>query len=197
MTADSGRAAVDNANGWTSYASGMCLQWVRSKCWLLGSYFPDAITAWNGAEFKHPGDRTPPLGAPLFYRGGQYGHVVIARAEDMRSTDCTSTGRVSPAAIGWVEDHWGYTYLGWTGDLNGVRLPLTTDTNTGEDDMDLQDKMDEWSPADGTSPDKVTVGYTLRQARGYAEDGYQRVGKLQEQVEQLQADVRRILDKLG
>lgn len=196
MTAASGRAAVDRANTWTSYASGMCLQWVRDKAWGVGSYYGSAIDAWNGAADKHPGDRNPPLGAPLFYRGGQYGHVVIARADDQRGTDCTTTGRVSAAALSWPETAWGYAYLGWTGDLNGVDLPLGTDTNPEEDDMDLTDKMDEWSPADGTSKDQVTVGYTLRQARGYAEDGYQRVGKLAEEVSELRDDVRRILDKL-
>jgi hypothetical protein len=196
VVAESGRAAVDNANGYTAYDVGMCLQWVRGPCWGIGAYFGSAIDAWHGARDRHPGDRHPPVGAALFYRGGNYGHVVIAKpnAAGMRSTDCRSAGVVGDEAIGWIEQHWGYEYLGWTGDLNGVDLPLG---GAEDEEMELADKMDEWSPADGTSKDQVTVGYTLRQARGYAEDGYQRVGKLAEAVEALQADVREILRRLG
>lgn len=142
MTAPSGKAAVDRANGWSSYESGMCLKWVRGPCWDIGSYFGSAIEAWNGARYKHPGDRSAPVGAPLFYKGGSYGHVVICKPNDegMRSTDCTTTGDVSDAAITWVEKHWGYTYLGWIEDLNGVRLPLDLEG----DDMPYRD----WPQAD-------------------------------------------------
>lgn len=139
MTAASGKAAVDNANGYTSYDVGMCQQFVRGPCWEVGAYFGSAIEAWEGAALKHPGDRTPPVGAPLYYRGGQYGHTVIAKpnAAGMRSTDCPSSGRVSDEDIAWVERTWGYEYLGWTGDLNGVRLPL--DTGEDEDEMKPED----------------------------------------------------------
>jgi hypothetical protein len=136
VTAASGKAAVTNADAWIGYDTGMCLQWVRGPCWGLGSLYGSAIEAWNGAKFKHPGDRNPPIGAPLFYSGGTYGHIVIAKphAAGMRSTDCTSTGRVGDAAISWIEENWaGRTYLGWTEDLNGVRLPLTSDTDPGDD----------------------------------------------------------------
>lgn len=141
MTAPSAQVAVDRANNYSSYSHGMCLQWVRGPCWDIPSHFGSAIEAWNGARHKHPGDRNPPLGAALFYRGGNYGHVVIARADDMRSTDCPTTGRVSAAAIDWPERAWGFTYLGWTEDLNGVMLPLDTDTTDpgGDDDMPQYD----------------------------------------------------------
>jgi hypothetical protein len=138
VTTSSGKAAVDKADAWIGYDTGMCLQWVRGPCWGLGSLYGSAIEAWNGAKFKHPGDRNPPIGAPLFYSGGSYGHIVIAKphAAGMRSTDCTSTGRVGDAPIEWIEDNWpGRTYLGWTEDLNGVRLPLGSDTNPEGDDM--------------------------------------------------------------
>jgi hypothetical protein len=195
VTASSGREAVDNANSYNAYDVGMCQKWVRGPCWEVGSYYGSAIDAWDGAKYKHPGDRTPPLGAPCYYRGGNYGHVVIFRQDDMRSTDCTSSGRVSPESLSWIENHWGYTYLGWTEDINGVHVikPAAPE----EDEMELQDKMDEWSPADGTSKEQVTVGYTLRQARGYAEDAYQRIGKLSEKVDNMQKDIDSILKKLG
>lgn len=185
MTARDADEAVDNANGRTSYDTGMCQQFVRGVCWEVPAVFGSAIEAWNGARHKHPGDRNPPKGAPLFYRGGQYGHVVLAKADGQRGTDCPSSGRVSDAALSWPESSWGYTYLGWTEDLNGYDLPL----GGGGDDMDLNDEIAEWSPDEGSTGD-TTVGKTLNQARGYAEDTYERVKRLENQV-------AKILDKLG
>jgi hypothetical protein len=124
MAASSADAAVSNGHDVSSYDVGMCQKFVRDQCWRVPSLYGSAIEAWNGAREKHPGDRTPPVGAPLYYRGGQYGHAVIACHGGMRSTDCQSTGRVSDIDVGWPERAWGYTYLGWTGDINGVDLPL-------------------------------------------------------------------------
>lgn len=123
MTAQGPGEAVQNANSYSSYDSGMCLKWVRGPDWEIGSLYGSAIDAWYGARYKHPGDRNPPKGAPCFYSGGQYGHIVIAKDSGMRSTDCPSTGRVGDAALNWPEVAWGDKYLGWTEDLNGVRLP--------------------------------------------------------------------------
>jgi hypothetical protein len=134
MTARDADEAVANANGRTSYDVGMCQQFVRGVCWEVPAVYGSAIEAWNGARHKHPGDRNPPKGAPCFYRGGQYGHVVIAKGNGMRSTDCTSSGRVSDAALSWPEGTWGATYLGWTEDLNGYDLPLGGDDDMTEDD---------------------------------------------------------------
>lgn len=130
-------AAVQNARDVSSFATGYCQKYVRDQCWELPSLYGSAIEAWNGARFKHPGDRNPPLGAPCFYKGGQYGHVVIwVGGDDMRSTDCTSPGRVSDAALSWPEHTWGSTYLGWTEDLNGVRLPLGNGDDMNQSDWD-------------------------------------------------------------
>ena len=138
------------------------------------------------------------MGAPCYYRGGAYGHVVIsAGGGRIRSTDCTSASDISEVDLSWVEEHWGYTYLGWTGDINGVDLPLTdggSDSGQGVDDVALQDPITEWSPDEGTSKDKTTVGKTLNQARGYSEDAYERVKALQQDVNELQKQVQKILD---
>lgn len=137
MTAANGQAAVSNARQVTTYPVGMCLKYVRAEAWRIGSLYGSAIDAWYGAIDRHPGDRSPPLGAPLFYSGGQYGHIVVntkANADPMRGTDMPSSGRVSESDLDWPVRNWGQTYLGWAGDLNGVDLPL------GEDD--------EMTPAD-------------------------------------------------
>lgn len=193
MTAKNPDEALNNADAYTGYEPGYCLQYVRGPCWEVGSFYPSAIDAWHGARHQHPGDRKPPKGAPLMFEGGQYGHVVIARGNPprMRSTDCTHTGQVSDEDIDWIETHWGYRYLGWVEDLNGVDLPLGT-----EDDMELTDPIAQWSPDEGQG-DTTTVGKTLNQARGYAEDGYQRVKKLQDQVDRLEGKVDKLLNRIG
>lgn len=135
MTADSAQQAVKNARAVSGYATGYCQKYVREQCWRVPSLYGSAIEAWNGARHKHPGDRTPPLGAPCFYKGGQYGHVVIwVGDDDMRSTDCPSSGRVSDADLGWPERAWGDDYLGWAEDLNGIDLPLGDDDEMNSDD---------------------------------------------------------------
>lgn len=133
MTAASGKEAIGNARKHTTYQPGYCQRFTR-EAWEVGSLYGSAIEAWNGAHDKHPGDRTPPVGAPCYYRGGSYGHAVVFAETQIRSTDCQSTGRVSEVAIAWVEQSWGYEYLGWTGDINGVDLPLGQ-----EDDMPLSE----------------------------------------------------------
>jgi hypothetical protein len=142
MTAANGQAAADNARKFTSYDTGMCLKFVRGEAWRIGSLYGSAIEAWNGARFKHKGDRHPPIGAPCFYSGGKYGHIVVWMGGDkMRSTDCTSAYDVSNADIDWPVRAWGDTYLGWTEDLNGVRLPLGDDDEMTEDDWERMEDM--------------------------------------------------------
>ena len=131
--------AVENARSVNQYPPGMCQQYVRLICWQVPSLYGSAIEAWHGARVKHPGDRTPPLAAPLYFVGGKYGHAVIGvGGKDMRSTDCRSRGQVSDEAITWIERNWGYTYLGWTEDINGVELPLR-DSEDGDEEMNESD----------------------------------------------------------
>lgn len=136
MMADTAAEAVANARRFQNYRQAMCLRYVRAEAWQIGGLYGSAIDAWYGARHRHPGDRNPPLGAPMFYAGGRYGHIVICTGAWMRSTDCYSTGQVSEAPIDWPVTHWGHTYLGWTEDLNGVELPLGVveeDEMTGKD----------------------------------------------------------------
>ena len=66
--------AIENAHDVQRYPRGDRLRLAREQ-WEVGPLYPSAIEAWNGARWKHPGDRTPPPGAPCFYAGGNYGHI--------------------------------------------------------------------------------------------------------------------------
>ena len=168
--------AVNAANGYTSYSVGYCLKWVVT-CWQAPSIgCPDAITSWEWATLKHPDDRDPPIGAPVHYRGGQYGHIAICTAPGrIRSTDCQSSGKVSEVALNWPEKAWGYPYLGWTGDLSKQPLPLQgedEDMPLTDDDVqkiakavwaiEFKDYVDK--DADGTRP-LITTSEALYSAR--------------------------------
>ena len=126
------------------------MKFVRAEAWGIGGLYASAIDAWRGAVVRHPGDRTPPVGAPMFYEGGQYGHVVVATANQgpgMRGTDMPNSGAVSESDVGWPERAWGVSYLGWTEDLNGVDLPLDTE----EDEM----TPDDWEKLRAIVADEV------------------------------------------
>lgn len=173
MTASSGKEAVANARAVDTYPPGYCQKYVRSA-WEVASLYGSAIDAWYGAVDRHPGDRSPPLGAPMYYEGGNYGHVVIgtkADAAPMRSTDMPHSGVVGEDVISWIENHWGYRYLGWTGDINGVDLPLETEDEMKPEDWDklrqivrdeVWERKLEVDKPDG-SPTKKAAGQMLRE----------------------------------
>jgi hypothetical protein len=137
MTASGGKEALANARAVTTYPPGYCQKYVRSA-WEVASLYGSAIDAWYGAVERHPGDRTPPLAAPMYFEGGNYGHAIInagADTQKIRSTDMPSSGVVSEDVIAWIENNWGYRYLGWTGDINGVDLPLEREDEMNDEDF--------------------------------------------------------------
>jgi hypothetical protein len=102
---------------------GYCLRQVR-EWWQISGKYGSAIAAWNNAKTKST-SRTPPTGAPVFWSGGQYGHVALSLGNGyVRSTDAAGRGLVGTRPIDWFEKNWGQKYLGWTGDLNDITLPL-------------------------------------------------------------------------
>jgi hypothetical protein len=133
MVVQSAQQAKANASAYGSNIPGMCLKYVRT--WLeIPALHIDAIGAWNGADHRHPGDRSPLGGAPCFWRGGSSGHGHIELtfgSEKARGTDMPSTGQVTTQDIEWVERNWHMTYLGWTEDLNGVWIPYLRDGGSG------------------------------------------------------------------
>jgi hypothetical protein len=96
---------------------GKCL-WEVQEAYQSGHMFYDARAQWQGANHKHPGDRTPPIGAPVCFSGGAHDHIAIyVGAGRVRSTDVGGPGRMGTASISWFATHWGYGYHGWIGDL--------------------------------------------------------------------------------
>ena len=104
---------------------GMCLKEVQA-CYESGHAYPSAISQWDNAKTRHKNDRTPPIGAPVFWRGGKYGHVAIYVGNGkVRSTDAGGRGIMGTVSLDWFARAWGYTYVGWTGDLAGRKIEFT------------------------------------------------------------------------
>jgi hypothetical protein len=130
MVAQSAQQAKTNAARFTACEVGKCLMYTRT--WLdIPSRDFSAADAWHNIpdEFKHPGDRNPPNGAPVFWLGGSqgFGHIGLSwntGRNNFRGTDMESAGRVSTQPLSWVDVHWtSQTYAGWGEMLNGVLIP--------------------------------------------------------------------------
>lgn len=101
---------------------GLCL-WHVQNAFLSGHAYPNAITQWREAKHQHRGDRTPKVGAPVYWGGTQHGHIAIYVGDGkVRSTDAGGSGRMATVPLGWFERNWGMNYLGWTEDIAGKKI---------------------------------------------------------------------------
>ena len=103
----------------------LCLKFVRS-CYGVNALYMDAGTAWDKATYKH---RTSdagsiPRGVPAFFETpGTADHIVLALGDGRCLTnDWSAPGTISVAKIADLERAWNAPLLGWTEDLNGVRV---------------------------------------------------------------------------
>lgn len=124
------RMRADRATRWaadhTRYSQRRCLQFVRIALGVPRKY-PTARSAWVYAKHRH---RSPfsaiPVGVPVFTQGdNSAGHVVISLGGGwVRSTDWPKDGRVGKVHLSTLLARFEQRYLGWTEDLNGVRVWL-------------------------------------------------------------------------
>lgn len=104
---------------------GMCL-WHVQDAFQTNHWYPSAIEQWRGATKKHAGDRTPPIGAPVYWGGSKYGHIAIYIGNgQVRSTDAGGRGQMASVPIDWFKTNWGLDYLGWTEDIGGQDIDFT------------------------------------------------------------------------
>jgi hypothetical protein len=114
-------------------APGFCLREVR-ECYGVAAGAMDAADAWAEAEHKHheTDAATFPRGVPIFWTGGSHGHghIAIATGYDGMcwSTDIRRPGYFDHVPIEEIADKWGLVLVGWTEDLNGVRVYTPEET---------------------------------------------------------------------
>lgn len=104
----------------------MCL-WECQEIYPTNHWYPSAIQQWYNAKHKHTSKRNIPIGAPIYYEGGQYGHVVLYVGDGMvRSTDAGGRGKMATVPLEWFQAAWGYKYVGWSEDLGGKMIDFET-----------------------------------------------------------------------
>ena len=149
------RAAFQSANG-PPFGLGECLLRTRllfdapSIGDFDGDGSADAEDGWKAAEFKHPFDgdyNGVPRGVPFWWSGGSddNGHVApTIGSAACWSTDIKRIGFYDLVPLARIHDQWGLTPLGWTEDINGVRV-----FDNQEDDMIPEDLLNFKIPAAG------------------------------------------------
>jgi hypothetical protein len=110
------------ASGW----AGECLVFVRS-CFDVPAHFGSAAEAWHGANVRHATSNgaSVPRGVPFFWTGGSrgFGHIVLSLGGgNCLSTDFIQTGHVDIVRIDNITHGWGQDPMGWTEDVNEVRI---------------------------------------------------------------------------
>jgi hypothetical protein len=132
-----GQAAIDAANaaiGENVMPPGFCLQFTR-ECFDVAALYGSAIDAWNGARWRHEGDRNPPPAVPVWFATSSvYDHVAI-RTEDAYVVSTFNDDVRLFTDIADIERQFDGSFLGWAEDINGVRV------YTQEDDMPSADEV--------------------------------------------------------
>lgn len=108
---------------------GLCLMFVR-VCFNIPVKWPSAASAWANAKFKHVTSSLSgiPVGAPVFFSipGNKYGHVALYLGSGKFRTNYSAKGTVVTADLDDAVFR-GMKMLGWSEDLNGVKISgLTT-----------------------------------------------------------------------
>lgn len=99
--------------------AGYCLVYVRSVFGVASRYATAAI-AWANAVYKHT-DALPNVAVPVWFKWETDGHVaVFVPGKGIYST--TAQGDKVFPDVESLAKYIGGTYLGWSEDINGVRV---------------------------------------------------------------------------
>ena len=122
--ANTNTQAVKKALSIKAGYKGLCLVFVRT-CYGINAKYPSAAAAWKNAKVKHETKSLAnvPTGAPVFFSvpSNPYDHVVIYLGDGNFRTNYSTRGTVITARLGDPVFN-TMTMLGWTEDLNGVKL---------------------------------------------------------------------------
>jgi len=105
--------------------------WCHKTCqnaWKLPVKYNSAIDAWHHvpASAKHTDMTNVPVGAPIFFEIGKFGHVVLQSDKKgyVISTDAPKSDFVGEVPLEWFKKHWGVEPLGWASVYNDTKLQL-------------------------------------------------------------------------
>ena len=114
---------VNHTTGVQGYCHRTC-----QNAWGLPHKYASALDAWNHipAKAKNTDPTKAPIGAPHFFDGGLYGHVVLQSDKKgiVIGTDAPVADYVGEVPLNWFAKHWGKKYLGWSSVYNDESLQL-------------------------------------------------------------------------
>lgn len=105
--------------------------WCHRTCqnaWKLPVKYASAIDAWNHIpkEHRHTDLENAPIGAPIFFKIGRYGHVVLQSDKKgyVIGTDSPKKDYIGEVPLTWFKKNWGVEPLGWASMYNDVKLNM-------------------------------------------------------------------------
>lgn len=131
--------AVKRALAQTRNEPGTCQLWTRNVFGVESAGDrdhdgdADAVDGWlsEPPAHRHVGDRNPPEGVPVSFKGGShgYGHRAVSLGGGhLRSTDMYN-GKYNPGFVGTctiaeIELSMNQVYLGWSNTITGKLIPM-------------------------------------------------------------------------
>lgn len=125
-----GVAAAQTMLNFRTWRKGHCLEAVWAAYKANGARAtttaPTATDGWYRSAGKHPGDRNPPAGVPVWWgpkRSSAAGDVVISLGGGrVVATDWPYNGVINVTTIGLREQQIGRPYFGWTEEILGAAI---------------------------------------------------------------------------
>lgn len=105
----------------------LCQEFTHDAFSVPSDGTPTAAAWWAKSTRKHP-ETDPamiPRGVPVYWTGGSSGagHAAVSRGDGtVWGTDLVRDGQVDVYKIADVHARWGLTLVGWTEDIDGVRV---------------------------------------------------------------------------
>lgn len=134
-----GLAAAQTMLDFATWRPGYCLEAVWQAFKRNGARTdrsaPTAYVGWQNSDDKHPGDRNPPPGVPVWWgpkASSSAGDVVISLGGGrVVATDWPHNGVIGITTIDARQRQIGRPYLGWTGDILGADIAYSTPAGGG------------------------------------------------------------------
>ena len=131
MSKITGSQAYAHMNQWLLQHKQIAVGYCHKTCqdaWGLPVRYSSAIDAWNHIpkNHRHTDMSKAPVGAPVFFAGGLYGHVAMQsdRVGVLISTDAPSAGYIGKVHTDYFTTKWGKELLGWASQYNDIDLQL-------------------------------------------------------------------------
>ena len=105
--------------------SGLCLNYAR-RVFGVAPKYATAWLAWKGAKYKHPTRTLPNVAVPVWFSYHIPGHVAVYVPKKGIYSTTRYGVKVFPSISALEQFISGAKYVGWTEDINGVRVVKQT-----------------------------------------------------------------------